>query len=116
MSMDREEQRMIADYEKELSVSLTGDQLDEAMARLYPNVVGNGHPSICMCRACAPGEYYDEYEDQAETSNQAPAILPDYQVEMLDQAPVTLPPLNVGTCSASPVDYTGEYSYIVCPF
>ncbi len=37
-----------------------GDALDNLYSEKYPNVVGNGHPSVCLCPSCAPGEYDDE--------------------------------------------------------
>ncbi len=54
--------REVTDYELEISICTPYDQIDEAMARFYPNVVGNGHQDVCLCPACAPGEYDHEYE------------------------------------------------------
>lgn len=47
----------VADYELEISICTPYDEIDEVMARFYPNVIGNGHPDVCLCPACAPGEY-----------------------------------------------------------
>jgi hypothetical protein len=65
--------QQIADYEAEISISTPYDRMDEEMARFYPNVVGNGHPDVCLCPACAPGEYAD-YGDQ-ETAYVPPTFL-----------------------------------------
>lgn len=47
-----------ADYAQELlAARVTSDEFDREMARLYPNVIGNGHPDVCLCPFCAPGEY-----------------------------------------------------------
>ena len=47
-----------AGYEQELvAAHVTPDQFDQETGRLYPNVMGNGHPDVCMCPSCAPGEY-----------------------------------------------------------
>lgn len=64
--MTEDERREIADYEREISLSTPYDKLDEELARFYPQL-SNGHPDICMCRKCAPGEYinYDEEEQPA---------------------------------------------------
>jgi hypothetical protein len=38
---------------------------EDDLTRLYPNIIGNGHPDGCLCFQCAPGEY--EYNDIDET-------------------------------------------------
>jgi hypothetical protein len=44
---------------------------EDDLTRLYPNVIGNGHPDVCLCYACAPGEYdytpgesWEDYESR----------------------------------------------------
>jgi hypothetical protein len=35
---------------------------EDDLTRLYPNVIGNGHPNVCLCSECAPNENgYDEH-------------------------------------------------------
>jgi hypothetical protein len=55
--MSPEEEQRIADYEQEISISIPYDKIDEEMARFYPNLIGNGHPDVCLCPQCAPNEY-----------------------------------------------------------
>lgn len=46
---------------------------EESLSQLYPWVVGNGHPSVCLCRACAPGEYMDYDVTDELPSSEEPA-------------------------------------------
>jgi len=42
---------------------------EDDLNRLYPNVIGNGHQNVCLCRECAPGEYDQEPDEQEAIRN-----------------------------------------------
>lgn len=52
--------RSYLEIEQEL---LDAGHSEESLSRLYPNIVGNGHPDVCLCPECAPDEYIN-YEDE----------------------------------------------------
>lgn len=43
---------------------------EDELSRFYPNIVGNGHSSVCLCPQCAPDEY--ESEEPAPVATESP--------------------------------------------
>lgn len=58
MALDFNSEKSLLQQEQEL---LNAGWSEDELARLYPNIVGNGHPSVCLCPACDPDERYEPF-------------------------------------------------------
>ena len=64
-----EARRLEAEAQEMLLGGATEDETDTFVGQRVQNMFGNGHPSICMCSSCAPGEneyFYGEDDIIAE--------------------------------------------------